>query len=50
MDAYTVRDALVALRAGLAGSGVADDMGSSVTGLMSDMETWLERELDSRPD
>lgn len=47
MDVETVRDALVAIKEGIAGSG-AD--ASSVTGLVSDMETWLEREFDSRPE
>lgn len=49
MDADTVRAALVALRGGSAGAGVADDVRGSVAGLVSDMETWLERESDAGP-
>lgn len=45
MDVDTVRDALVALREGLATSR-DDSVRLSVTGLVSDMETWLEREYD----
>lgn len=50
MDADTVRDALVALKTGVAGPGIPDSVRSSVAGLVSDMETWLDRELDFRPD
>lgn len=50
IDADTVRDALVALRVGIAGAGVANDVRSSVAGLVSDMETWLKREFDAGQD
>lgn len=50
IDADTVRDALVALRVGIAGAEVADNVRSSVAGLVSDMETWLKREFDADPD
>lgn len=50
MDADGVRAAVVALKEGIAGSGISEDIRWSVAGLVSDMETWLERDYDSRPD
>ncbi len=44
MDADGVRAALVALKQSLTGPDLPDEIRWSVAGLVSDMETWLERE------
>ena len=47
MDDATARDALVVLQAGLDEASVPPDVRQSVQGLVSDMQTWLEREFSS---
>ena len=47
MDPETVRSVLAALRVGMLDDAVPEVARLSITGVTSDMETWLDRELDA---
>lgn len=46
LDVSSVRDSLAVLRAGLLDESLSLEARQSVMGIVSDMETWLDREFD----
>lgn len=49
-DAATIRPAIAALKIALKGHELDDDDRQIVEGVLSDMQTWLERDYDSSVD